>query len=351
MARAVPADQGLERRDGGVVQVQHRLVVQRQPVGLDRPPQVVLRRQAGGGGVVHRRVEDRVLVLARQLGAVHRGVGVAHHVRVGPARPARGDADAQAHGDLLPGHGDPLTQAVTQGVGQRGGGPGVAQAVEQHHELVAAQPRGRRIGPAGQGVAQPAGHGDQQLVARVVAQAVVDQLEVVQVDEQHRVRTLRGDHAVQPRPEPAAVGQAGQRVVPGVVLQPRLQRRPLGLQRPPLGDVAHHSQHAVAAVRVAERRRGDLGGDQPAAAVPAVQGVGPAPAGVQHPLGKGGEPFELRGVDPRRPYGVEFGAVVTQQLERPGVGVHEAVGGRIDDEDRVVRALEHAAEARLADAA
>ena len=54
--------------------------------------------------------------------------------------------------------------------------------LEQHGELVAAQPRDRVAGRAAQ---QPLGHLDQQLVAGGVAEAVVDRLEVVEVEEEH----------------------------------------------------------------------------------------------------------------------------------------------------------------------
>ena len=96
---------------------------------------------------------------------------------------------------------------------------------EQEEELVAALP-GDRVGLA-DGRAEPLGDGAQQLVARRVAEVVVDELEVVEVDEEDRdVR------AGAPRPregevevlgEHRAVRQAGERVVEGEV-------RELGLE-------------------------------------------------------------------------------------------------------------------------
>jgi hypothetical protein len=63
------------------------------------------------------------------------------------------------------------------------GGALVVAAVEQHGELVAAQP-GRQVAGAQAG-AQATRERDQQLVADLVAEAVVNALEVVEVEEQH----------------------------------------------------------------------------------------------------------------------------------------------------------------------
>ena len=86
----------------------------------------------------------------------------------------------------------------------------VAEVFAQHDELVAAE--------AGDGVlaadarAEPPADRDQQLVAGLVAQPVVHQLEAVEVDEEHR------DHGVV-----VAVGEAGERV-----LEPVLHERTVG---------------------------------------------------------------------------------------------------------------------------
>ena len=71
------------------------------------------------------------------------------------------------------------------------------------------------------------GHGHEQLVAHGVAQAVVDQLEVVEVEEQHGQRGQRarrpGQGVLEAVPEQGPVGQAAQRVVEGLVLELLLQ--------------------------------------------------------------------------------------------------------------------------------
>ena len=104
--------------------------------------------------------------------------------------------------------------------GLGGGGFVVAvQAHAHHHELVAAYARDGVF--ATHAALQPARHFLQQQVAVVVAQGVVDELEVVEVDEQQRAvlaLACAGGagllHAVE---QHAAVGQAGERVDEGQV--------------------------------------------------------------------------------------------------------------------------------------
>ena len=82
---------------------------------------------------------------------------------------------------------------------------------------------------------EPPGNGDQLLVADLVAEAVVDDLEPVEVEEQHAdappVRASPPQGGLEQVGEPGAVGQSGQRVVEGLMGQP-------GLRLPALGDVA-----------------------------------------------------------------------------------------------------------------
>jgi hypothetical protein len=109
----------------------------------------------------------------------------------------------------------------------------VAGVLDEHGELVPAE--------AGHGVAgphagvEPLGHLDQEPVAGGVAQAVVDLLEAVQVQEQHGHRgcfpPAPFEGVVDPVLEQGPVGQRGQVVVEGLVGQ-------LVLELAALGDVA-----------------------------------------------------------------------------------------------------------------
>jgi|GEM_PF-2670012 len=105
-----------------------------------------------------------------------------------------------------------------------------AVALEQHHELIPGKP-GDSVGP-GQAVHQPTGDFLQQLVGRLVAQAFVEHLEAIQINEEHgqvpvgASGTLTG--VVQPLLEQAAVGQAGELVVAAQVAQALLDLTPQG---------------------------------------------------------------------------------------------------------------------------
>ena len=68
----------------------------------------------------------------------------------------------------------------------------------------------------------------QQQVADLVAERVVDVLEVVEVHQQHGDRPGRGrggERRLQPRGEHRAIGQAGERVAIGEVHDARFARR------------------------------------------------------------------------------------------------------------------------------
>jgi hypothetical protein len=100
-----------------------------------------------------------------------------------------------------------------------------AQTRQQHRELVAAE-SDKRLGVDAAGT-QPVRHRRQQPVAGLVPERVVDLLEVVQVQQQHRGgATFRrrgewargGQHALGHLGEQQPISQPGQRIVPGTVL-------------------------------------------------------------------------------------------------------------------------------------
>ena len=89
-----------------------------------------------------------------------------------------------------------LTLAQDEGAGERLGDalgdPGravlVADVLGEHGELVAAE-AGDGVARA-QGLLDPGGDGREQLVAGGMTEAVVDELELVEVEEEHRNRGL-----------------------------------------------------------------------------------------------------------------------------------------------------------------
>ena len=100
-----------------------------------------------------------------------------------------------------------------------------ADVLEQDGELVAADARDRVDAP--EAAAEALGHLDQQLVAVVVPEVVVDQLEPVEVEEEHRgeLSPARGalERLLEPVHEQHPVRQSRQLVVEGPLHQLRLE--------------------------------------------------------------------------------------------------------------------------------
>ena len=129
-----------------------------------------------------------------------------------------------------PGRASGSTRASSDPLGHRPGTVGGVEGVDQDGELVATQ--------AGDGVRAPEsgpeaiGHGDEQGVADQVAEAVVDVLEAVEVHDHHRHAPRGpgppGQGLLEPVVEQGPVGQAGQRIVHGLVADGVLGAEPDG---------------------------------------------------------------------------------------------------------------------------
>ena len=147
---------------------------------------------------------------------------------------AQHDAHAGAGIHLVAVHVDGLAQQVQHAARKGLGAEPRTGPLRQHRELVAAVACHQPL--TGEGVAQAPGDLQQQLVAGGMPEAVVHQLEAVQVEEQHGVFVARaGDRALQAVAQLAfeqyAVGQPGQGIVSGIVLE-------LALEAPLLGHIA-----------------------------------------------------------------------------------------------------------------
>jgi hypothetical protein len=216
------------------------------------------------------------VVLAPGPGRVHGHVDVVEQLLglVGPG-PAGGRAQAGLDRDGAAVEAERLVQGVEHPAGDRRRRLGVGDPLQQHGELVATQ-AGRGVGRA-QAALEPPGRGHQQLVAGGVAEAVVDVLEVVQVDEQDgQVPLARPSQGVlDPLGGQGAVGQAGQPVVERLVDE-------LSLQLLAVGDVAG-VQHQAADVGVLEQVGGHHLAVQPGAVAvadpPGLGGRDPRPQG------------------------------------------------------------------------
>ena len=212
----------LERHDRLVVDVELLRDHGALEVGLEREPLEHM--------LVHRGLVDRVPALALALRPVHREVCAAHQLagRLRP-RPER-DADACLHGDVRPDdrHGAPHRGEDPSR--NRHGALRLVDALDQDRELVAAEPRARVLGPDAR--ADPLGNHDQEIVSSRVAKAVVDGLEVVEVDEEHREEVASTcptlDRMRDPLGEERAVREPGERVVEGLMRELILQGAALG---------------------------------------------------------------------------------------------------------------------------
>ncbi len=249
--RMQPAHQRLRTAHAAVAEVDQRLVLDEElaPVqgGRQRRGQPVPGDRAGVG----LRVGQLEAVAAGRLGPVHGDVGAAQHLRRA-ALPCRSldDADAAAHGQLTAVDADGGDHRVHDAGGEvvdlaLGVGSG-----GQRHELVAAEP-GDHLAGGGRAGLQPVGDLDEQPVAGRVPEAVVDGLETVEV-EVAQPEALAGPGAqrlLQAFEEEGAVGQAGERVVGGLVAQPQVEQAALG-------GVLHEGQ-LVLRVAVGVPQQGD----------------------------------------------------------------------------------------------
>ena len=161
---------------------------------LELRPELVALADRG----VHARVEDREAGLAVGLGHVHRDVGVADDVRrdLGGVAGAR-DPDARGDRDVA---GPPIRYGARSSRTSRSaiaiGALEVGRVLGQDRELVAAE-AGHEVALADR-PGDPLGDRDEQRVAGRVAERVVDDLEVVEVDEQDggdRLAPWRGARA------------------------------------------------------------------------------------------------------------------------------------------------------------
>ena len=222
---------------------------------------------------------------------------------------------------------------------------------QQQHELVATQARGH-VGPGGvraQRAAQARGQLDQHAIAGGAAVALVDVLEVVEVDvadrEQVALAFAGGQRFAEQLRQPRAVRQAREFVEMGLPFEP------LALQAL-LGDVRHH-QHAVAhgpvGIGHCEHAQVQRAGVAVAPALddlaaPMPQAAQPAPDGtLLLPRDRvGGRGAEQRGHRAQQLIARDAGDAAVG-----GVDVEDAQLG-IDDHQAFVQVLEQAARQALA---
>src|ERR1700694_3702673 len=142
-----------------------------------------------GGGPEHVRIARCHLAGSDTFGFVHGSVGADQQAVRPPAVP-KGNTDAGRDMHRGPVELEGSGQHMQHPLGASGCLSAVSNPFEENHELVTAEP-GEGVGVA-KATPQSVGAAHQQLVTCVVAMAVVDELEPIQVDEQY------GDGGVDP---------------------------------------------------------------------------------------------------------------------------------------------------------
>ena len=164
--------------------------------------------------------------LPLRLGLVHRHIGVAQQ-RLGRSRPAllQGDADAARVTDSSRAVESERRAAGSSTHAARRPRHGVSASSTSSSRTANSSPPRRASGVVGAQAAlrRRSATVDEQPVAGGVAEAVVDDLEVVEVQEQHghRIVARRSGQRVLDGWRRAAVGQTGERIVGGLVGDPR----------------------------------------------------------------------------------------------------------------------------------
>ena len=228
-----------------------RLVDEPQLVALEGPPQVGLELEHGHRPRVHGVVEDLVAVAPLRLGPVHRGVGVAQQVlRTPVARRRRGRCRCSRW--RRP-RGRPSENGCRSSSWIRSATrvASRASAISSRRIANSSPPRRATVSSERRQPESRSREADEELVAREVAEAVVDELEAVEVEEEDGevvvvVAATPGHGLPQPVEEEGAVGQPGEGIVERVV-------EDLLLGALALGDVGLGAGEAHRPARAASR--------------------------------------------------------------------------------------------------
>ena len=214
--RMRPARQRLDADNAVARGVDDRLIGGADLVVLDGFEQVAFEQFAARQIGVHGGVIDAGAVAAFVLGAIERHVGIAQNVGgIADTAVDDGDADRGADDDVVAADRIGRAERIDDAAGDSLQRVGIGFAGGDDGEFVAAEPRHQIL--AAHDAAQPLGDVENELVADVMAERVVDVLEVIEIDIEHGGRRAAGAHigddAFEPVAEIDAVGQAADRIV------------------------------------------------------------------------------------------------------------------------------------------
>jgi hypothetical protein len=230
------------------------LVEDRELVPVDGAVQLAGDREPSLGFLVHRRLEQDVARLSIALGDVHRGIGIAQQIiRVVRVGAADRDPDADPHEHMLVSDTERFLEGFEHAISDLTDLRRDVDVLDQQRELVTAESSDSIAGPDHRG--EPRGHRDQQLVARGMTEAVIDQFEIVEVDDEHTygvtVAMTAAQRMTDSVDEQGPVGQARQAVVQRLAPQ-------LGVEALAVGDVTHRQDETVDAGDATHIGRDDL---------------------------------------------------------------------------------------------
>ena len=319
-----PAHQRLEAGDAPGRKIDQRLIIRPQHVVLDRVAQIDLDLAAALGASVHLGLEKAESAARVVLGAGQRHVGVLQKLLGFIAVAGRHrDADAGADDDGMAVEQIGLADRLQQPPGQQHGILGARQPALDDREFVGVE-TGKGIFLA-QRRSQALGDAAQQLVADAVAERIVDRLEVVEAEHQHRDLVGAAPRVQQDLvhvlAQQIAVRQPGQAVVLGHEGEPRLGALALG-------DIHQRQQHR-GLVAIEQMARIDRQIDQRSVGPDVLPGsrrlfIARAVAGPRQ--------FGFEGLDAADGELLELGAAIAVVLDRGVVDAKDAlVVQRADD--------------------
>ena len=198
-------------------------------------------------GRVHARVEDRKARLSIRLRHVHRDVGVADNLlRVATGVAGAGDPDAGGDGHGLAAEHVRHPEVAHEPFRHGARAPQVGQIAGKDGELVATQPCDEVTLP--DEPPDSIGDRDEELVSGGVTHAVVDDLEVVEVDEKHGrdafraglAGRLRFQRPLERSLEHAPIRGAGEGVLLREILHVPQEHRVPKVQRRHRRELAEH---------------------------------------------------------------------------------------------------------------
>src|ERR1035437_4211673 len=219
----MPAQQGLGSNELSVFDL--RLIEEHELLGLDAPPQIFLHGCAGIHGGLQSGSKEEQGIFTRGLRLIKGDIGLLQNlIQLFTAVPENADPDAAgadsfATLDVIRPV-DCCKDLFSDDLRLRGGDFGsLAEVFKQEEELIGTDPaRGVDFADAD---AKALGGFAQHKVANLMAEGVVQCLEIVEIDEQQRplamIAGAGGDALAQALHQEAAIGQPGQRIEEGQV--------------------------------------------------------------------------------------------------------------------------------------